>query len=90
MEVRGRSLNKWESLPLCYQTGCMVVIADWLLVTNFLHLFIKKKKKQHVCSEKNATACWGEMGKMCLHGSWEMPPLFGITVTFQNSLDRSH
>lgn len=25
------------------------------------------------------------MGKMCLHGPWEIPPLFAITVTFQNS-----
>ncbi len=25
------------------------------------------------------------MGKMCLHGPWEIPPLFAIRVTFQNS-----
>lgn len=32
--------------------------------------------------------CQGErarMGKMCLHGPWEIPPLFAITVSFQNS-----
>lgn len=39
---------------------------------------------------KNASACLagGErarMGKMSLHGPWEIPPLFAITVTFQNS-----
>lgn len=25
------------------------------------------------------------MGKMCSYGPWEIPPLFAITVTFQNS-----
>ena len=33
-------------------------------------------------------AWWGErarMGKMRLHGPWEIPPLFAITVTFQHS-----
>jgi len=32
------------------------------------------------CTEERA-----RMGKMCSDGSWEIPPLFDITVTFQNS-----
>lgn len=39
----------------------------------------RKKKMRHVVPEGEKA----RMGKMCLHGPWEIPPLFAITVTFQ-------
>lgn len=55
--------------------------------TASLPLFMKKR---HVCFSKNAAGRLREgrrgrarMRKMCLHGSWEIPPLFAITVASQ-------
>lgn len=64
----------------------MVPCDDRLIfVTDLLHLFPKT-----ACLFLKMLQCawWGErsrMGKMCLHGPWEIPPLFAITVTFQHS-----
>lgn len=52
-----------------------------IFATNFLHLFTKKKNGMFVLKRGERA----RMGKMCLHGPWEIPPLFAITVTFQNS-----
>lgn len=69
------------------QTRCRMVPCDgrWVFVTDLLHLFPKT-----ACLLLKMLQCawWGErarMGKMCLHGPWEIPPLFVITVTFQHS-----
>lgn len=43
-------------------------------------MFAGGKKRQHVSEGERA-----RMGKMRSHGPWEIPPLFAITVTFQNS-----
>lgn len=64
----------------------MVCCDDRLIsVTDLLHLF----PKMACLIFKTLQRAWqGEragMGKMCSHGPWEIPPLFEITVTFQNS-----
>lgn len=44
-------------------------------------MFVSRKMLQH--ASQGGGRGWGaRMRKMCLHGPWEIPPLFAITVAF--------
>lgn len=71
----------------CETCRLMVLCDDRLIfVTYLLRLFPKMAclflKKGFSMPGRRERA---RMRKMCLHGPWEIPSLFAITVTFQNS-----